>query len=323
MLSRTQLISVLVLGLGAALLVIGSVLPRITDQQPRVPLDLPDTTFVMESDSAVTSRIGEDGFREEVEGPVRRQFHAEVIEPSDKGTMSLRVGASMTRPGEEQSGNVLDGLVQAQTWTFTVDRLTGLPTGPARLLDQPMGVPVEVEMGGNWVKFPADTQEETYPAFEDALRQSVDAEFTGSQERDGHRLLSFRQTVEDVNVAELYGALYTSAQFPGEGDEAVEGDLMYSATRDWLIEPESGMIVNIAEDIDARWESEDGERLGTALLFEGEMTQANQDDLLEQALEVGDVTNVRPLGIALAAIGAILTAAGLFGALRPAREPRG
>lgn len=312
MLPRSRIVSVLLLGLGAALIVAGLALPRLLDAEPRVPLNLPDTTLRLHAEDAVTARMGEDGEVEEVRSPVRRQFHAEFIEPADEDTVSLRVGTSMTREGPEAAADPLRGLVTANVWTFTVDRLTGLPTGPATLNDQPLDVREKVDMGGSWAKFPAGAGERDYPVFDEVLRGPVTAGFVAAEEREGHRVLHYRQEIAEVDVATRYQGMFTDGVLDGRPVH-----LEYSGTRDWWVEPVTGLIVDLAEDLDARWVDESGETVAVAMDFTGEMPRGDAEAQLRQAVAVADTPAPRPWGIALAVIGAILAAVGLFGALRP------
>ena len=45
MLPRSRIIAVLIIGLGAAMIAAGAFLPRLVSDDPRIPLDLPDTTY--------------------------------------------------------------------------------------------------------------------------------------------------------------------------------------------------------------------------------------------------------------------------------------
>lgn len=320
MLPRSRIIAVLIIGLGAAMIAAGAFLPRLVSDDPRIPLDLPDTTYALRAEDGVSSRLLPDGTREDAVGPIRRQFHGELIEPADERRVSVRVGTSTTRelPPEVMGTDPILELVDAAVWTFTIDRLGGEFLGPAMLTDQMAGVPVEVPVDGYWVKFPADAGPVSYPVFDDFLRRTVPAEFVGAEERGGNEVLRYRQTVQPTNLATLYRSNTSQIDVDGK-----TGFLMYQGTRDWLVEPESGMVVDIDEDLDLRWESREGERLRTALRFTGGIDDQSSARLLQQALEVADTAPVRPWSIALLVIGAILAFGGIVGAMRPEGRERG
>ena len=317
MLPRSRIASVLILGLGAALIVAGLLMPRLLSDDPKIPLDLPDTTYALRAEEGVASRMLPDGSREDVVSPIRRQFHGELIEPADETRVSLRLGASTTRelPPEVLGTDPIYELVDASVWTFTVDRLTGEALSPAQLADQMAGLPLEVPMDGYWVKFPADTQQETYPVFDDMLRRTVPAEFVGEEEIGGNRVLRFRQTIEPTNLATLYRAAHTQITVDEE-----PAFLWYSGTRDWVVEPGSGMVVDIHENIDLGWDNRAGERKRTYLRFDGGIDEYSTAGLLQQALRVADTTPLRPWSIALIVIGAIFAFGGVAGAFRPEGE---
>ncbi|WP_448851620.1 DUF3068 domain-containing protein [Corynebacterium sp. 335C] len=311
MLPRSRVAAILLTGLGTMLLAAGLLLPRWIPSQPAVPSDLPDTTLAMVDDDGVSSRILPDGTREEVRAPLRRQFHAEFIPPADDEIQSMRVGSSLTR-GEDRE------LVSALVWTFTIDRVTGLPTGPAKLSTQPMDVDREVEMGGSWVKFPAGAEERTYPVFDERMRGTVDAAFVGEEDRDGLRVLHYRQEIPETNLAERYRALDSTYDVDGR-----RGYLHYAGTRDWWVEPGSGLVVDLAEDTETWWQTNEGERLAVQESFSGEMPREATEAQMAQAADVADTPATRPWGIALAVIGAIVAVAGAAGALRPGRRGDG
>ncbi|MDO4609950.1 porin PorA family protein [Corynebacterium sp.] len=307
MLPRSRVAAILLTGLGTALLAAGLLLPRSISSEPALPASLPHTTLVMLDDAGVSTRILPDGTREEVDSPLRRQFHAEFIPPADDGMQSMRVGSSLTRGDGE--------LVSALVWTFTVDRLTGLPTGPAQLSTQPVDVDQQIDMGGSWVKFPAGAEERTYPVFDERMRGPVDAGFVGDEDRNGTRILHYRQEIPDANLAQRYDAIDSTYDVEGK-----RGFLHYSGTRDWWVEPRSGLVVDLAEDTETWWETADGERLATQERFAGTMPREVTDAQLAQAADIADTPATRPWGIALVVIGAIVAVAGAAGVLRPGRR---
>lgn len=321
MLPRSRIIAVLIIGLGAAMIAAGAFLPRLVSDEPKIPLDLPDTTYVLRSEDGVSSKLNSDGGREDAFGPIRRQFHGELIEPADENTVSVRLGTSTTRelPPEVMGTDPILELVDAAVWTFTIDRLTGEFTAPALLTDQMAGVPREIPVDGYWVKFPAGAEAVAYPVFDDFLRTTVPAEYVGTEDIGGNEVLHYRQTIEPTNLATLYRSPTSQITVDGKS-----GFLMYQGTRDWLVEPRSGLVVGIHEDIDARWETREGERLRTLLRFNGGIDDQDSAKLLQQALGVADTAPVRPWSIALLVIGAILAFGGVVGAFRPTRnEPAG
>lgn len=319
MLSRSRIIAVLIIGLGAAMIAAGAFLPRLISDDPKIPLDLPDTTYTLRAEDAVSTKLSPDGGREDAVGPVRRQFHGELIQPADEQRVSVRLGAATTRelPPEVMGTDPILELVDASIWTFTIDRLGGEFLGPAMLTEQMADVPIEVPVEGYWVKFPAGAGEETYPVFDDFLRRTVPAEYVGTEDIGGNQVIRYRQTIEPTNLA----ALYRSNMSQIFADDKT-GFLMYQGTRDWLVESDSGMVVGIHEDLDLRWETREGERLRTLLRFVGGVDEQSSARLLQQALDVADTTPVRPWSIALLVIGAILAFGGTVGAFRPDERTR-
>lgn len=314
MLPRSRIIAVLIIGLGAAMIAAGAFLPRLVSDEPKIPLDLPDTTYALRADDGVSSKLLPDGSREDAFGPIRRQFHGELIQPADEKRVSVRLGTSTTResPPEVMGTDPILELVDAAVWTFTIDRLGGEFLGPAMLTDQMAGVPVEVPVDGLWVKFPADAGPVSYPIFDDFLRGTVPAEYVGTEDLGGNEVLRYRQTIAPTNLATRYRSNLTQLNVDDK-----TGFLTYQGTRDWLVEPGSGMVVDIDEDLDLRWETREGERLRTFLRFGGGVDEQASARLLQQALDVADTAPVRPWSIALLVIGAILAFGGIVGALRP------
>ena len=319
MLPRSRIIAVLIIGLGAAMIAAGAFLPRLVSDDPKIPLDLPDTTYTLRAEDGVSSSLNPEGGREDAFGPVRRQFHGELIEPADEQRVSVRMGTSTTRelPPEVMGTDPILELVDAAVWTFTVDRLSGEFLGPAMLTDQMAGVPVEVPVDGHWVKFPADAGPVSYPIFDDFLRGTVPAEYVGTEDLGGNEVLRYRQTIAPTNLATRYRSNLTQINVDDK-----TGFLTYQGTRDWLVEPESGMVVDIDEDLDLRWETREGERLRTFLRFVGGVDEQASARLLQQALDVADTAPVRPWSIALLVIGAIFAFGGIVGALRPEGRDR-
>ena len=143
MLSRPRILSILLLGLGTALLAAGILLPKVLNVDPKMPLDLPPVSYTLRAEDGVSTRINEEGKREEVRSPLQRQLHGVLIEPADADKVSLRVGVTEMRelPPEVIGTDPLTELIEANIWTVTIDRLTGEALAPATLVDRMAGVP--------------------------------------------------------------------------------------------------------------------------------------------------------------------------------------
>jgi hypothetical protein len=314
MLSRSRILSILLLGLGTALLAAGILLPKVLNADPKMPLDLPPVTYTLRAEDGVSTKINEEGKREEVHSPLRRQLHGVLIEPADDKKVSLRIGVTEMRelPPEVVGTNPLTELIDANIWTVTIDRLTGEALAPANLVDRMAGVPRSVKFEGNWVKFPADTEAKDYPIFDDIMHDSVPATYVGEEDRGGNRILHFRQNIAKTNLAEKYRSYVSQLS---QDDKS--GFLQYEGTRDLWVEPKSGSVIDMAEDIHLWWETREGEPIMDYLRFNGKMDEADSNQLLGGALTNFQPPTLRPWSIGLIASGSILVFIAIVGVVRP------
>ena len=314
MLSRSRIASILLLGLGAALIAVGVLLPKVINSDPKLPLDVPPTSYTMRAAEGVSTKLTPEGKREEVVAPLRRQLHGELIQPADADKVSLRVGVTEMRelPAEVAGTDPLTELVDANIWTFTIDRLSGEFLAPATLVDRMAGVPRTVDVEGHWVKFPSGTEQKEYPVFDDFMHDSVPAAFVGEEDRAGNKVLHFRQTIAKTNLAAKYRSYVSQISV---GDKS--GFLQYEGTRDWWVEPHSGSVIDVAEDINLWWETREGEPIMTYLRFAGQMSEDDSKRLLAGALRVFKTPSLQPWSIGLISSGAILMFISIVGVVRP------
>lgn len=311
MLPKSRLISILLLGLGAALLVAGLVVPRFVHGDGRMPLDLDTTTWTLHDDEARTRLVSDPGGRV-LDSPVTRQLHMDIQNPSGEDEASLRVGVTTMRDSRQSD---LDRLVTAEVWNFGIDRLSGEVTTPAVLTDQLASPVSEVTVDGVWLKFPAHAEQTTYEVFDSTLRQTRPAEFVEKLDMAGRTVHHYRQTIEPTNVAQLYASPMNTTTFADvpEGEDA-RGFLHHSATRDFFVDQVSGLVVEIREDVDDYYGTVDGEKREEVLTFEGRMPQEQIDAHLDQVAEVRDSGFLTVLRWGLIGLGALLMLVGIAGA---------
>ncbi len=92
-------------------------------------------------------------------------------------------------------------------------------------------------------KFPFDTQQQTYSYFDTTTRQGWPAEFQGTEEVAGLETYHFTQVVDPTPIGEVEvpGALLRQPV------QSVTLDRVFSTTREFWVEPETGIIVRGAE----------------------------------------------------------------------------
>ncbi len=311
MLSTSRILSVLLLGLGVALLVAGLVVPRFIHADGRMPLDPAATTWTLRDDGAQT-RLMTDPDGRVLEAPVTRQLHLEVQNPADGDEATVRIGDTFLRESRQEE---LDRLISAQVWSYRLDRLDGSATSPATLTDQIGSPGLQVDVEGVWLKFPTDAQQTTYEVFDPRLRQARPALFAESLEMAGREVYRYRQEIGPTNLAQLYADWRNTTVFAQEDGGTSPGYLFYSVTRDFLVDQRSGMVVEVREDIEEFYGDAEGQPREQVLSFQGRMTQPQVDVLLEQASEINDGTTAQLVRWIAIGVGAVLAVAGLAGSL--------
>jgi hypothetical protein len=161
-------------------------------------------------------------------------------------------------------------------------------------------------------KFPFDTEQQTYEYFDTTTREAWPAEFVGTEDIDGVETYHFTQTVEPTKIGDvtLPGALLQQPAVP-----SVTLDRMYNTTREFFVEPTSGVIVRGSEQTQQTLQTPDGS--ATVPAFDGdiEFDEATVDERLSEAEDAkGDIALVRdtlPLvgliaGVVLLLVGAAL-----------------
>ena len=312
MLPKSRIFSVLLLGLGVALIAAGLAAASFLSFSPRLPLDIEDTTWTMQDENATAQELSAEGVSQ-YEGPMTYQLNLDIQDPADKETATLRVGESAIRGG---TGNVED-LSFARVWNYPVDRLSGEATGPAAL-SHTMGSPTaEVPVEGYWLKLPADAEQTTYPVFDPVLRKAADAVFEESLEIDGRTVYRYHQEIEPTNVATLYAG-NTTTTLSNEDGSTEQGYLFHAATRDLFVDQATGLVVGMDVDIKDYWADREGNEREVQFAFQGATDEESRAELLQQAgrfprSAVGQWVRWGGVGV-----GAVLV---LFGALGAFRRP--
>ena len=314
MLPKSRIFSVLLLGLGVALLAAGVVAPAFLDFSPRLPLNLKNSTWTLHDDSADSQQLSKDGSTP-YSGPMTYQINMDIQEPSDEEKATVRIGETRMR-GE---GEGLNDLSQAQVWTYPVDRLSGEAMREASL-SHTLATPSDtVTIDGYWLKFPADAEKTNYPVFDPTLRKAVDAVFEEETTMDGRTVYRYHQEIEPTNVAQLYAADGNTTSLPKEGGGEEQGYLTHSGNRDFYVDQQTGLVVGMDVDIDDYYADREGVGRVRAFVFDSSTSEEDQKELLKEAAEfprdrVAEIVRWIVIGVgALLALLGIIGALGLFG----------
>ena len=310
MLPTSRILSVLLAGVGAALVVAGLLAPNVLLSANRLPLALGEATWTI---------TDPNGTRDGEAAPVTRQLHMEIQEPSDSDTASVRVGDTL-RAGE--SGSDFNDLLTASTWSFAVDRVTGAATGPAEAL-LVMGMPAtQLPIDGAWLTFPAPATQDTVEVFDPVLRGSAPAEFAGEEKIAGRTVYRYAQHIEPTNVAMRYADPRNTLTLEGENGEPQRTFLHHAADREILVDQETGVVVGVDEKVDDYYADAEGNGVQNVVTYDGVMDQQDVEKLVQKVGDAQTAAADRGLWRVLAWVGAALTLAGLAGALRPGRAAR-
>ena len=302
MLPRSRVLSVLLLGLGVTLLVLGLAYPRVSVLGTVVPLDSVD--YVIADDNAQLRLVG----GELETGPVERTFHVEYTDPKDSDTATVRVGLTLGRP---DAATDVDGLWVAEVYSYVLDRQSGsiLATPPATVADQLATPPTEVAMADSyWWAFPPDTAGQQYQLWDPLLRDTVTARLhLPTRDEGGRTYQDYVVTVQPTNLAHNYVTAFTEPA-PGRA-------LWYEGSRTLTVDRATGIIVNAVENVHL-WEAGvNGEDPQDVLVFDGELTEASQSHLRELAAQQTDRGVVNLVSTLVAALGGLLTLLGLVGVI--------
>lgn len=169
----------------------------------------------------------------------------------------------------------------------------------------PMVDDVSVTQDGQLWKFPFFTEQRDYEFFETTVQETLPIEFDGVETIDGVEAYRFVQTVEPTVIDEQTVPREVAGL---EGDGDVTGDVEYSVTRTYWIEPVSGSPINLSED-QKHVVVVDGEEVLTML--EGELsyddeTIANSIANTEQARQFLPLLHTTlPIGSLIVGVGFI------------------
>ena len=170
----------------------------------------------------------------------------------------------------------------------------------------PMVDDVSVTQDGQLWKFPFFTEQRDYEFYETTVQETLPIEFDGVETIDGVEAYRFVQTVEPTVIDEQT-VPRDVAGLGGDGD--VTGDVEYSVTRTYWIEPTSGAPINLSED-QKRVVVVDGEEVLTML--EGELSY--DDATIDSAIEnTEQARQFLPLLHTTLPIGSLIVGVGFIG----------
>ncbi|WP_414122076.1 DUF3068 domain-containing protein [Corynebacterium nuruki] len=264
---------------------------------------------------------------EPVRAPVTKTWALTLGQPVDGDEVAATVGVSSVRndrvtTGEGDNAPTDDqgALLDAAVWSMQLDRHDAVATGDVKVSDR-LGSPATgAEVPGQWIAFPRNAGEQSYPFFDSLLRRDLPADFDRTTEIDGHRVNIYRQNFEAEPVLQANPYFYRLTSALPDGRQAT---LQRSGSREITVEPSSGLIVGLREDLHDYYAGPDGAE--TALLqdFHGQTPDDEVAGLLTTAADQGKDRPSRAWGVALAVVGAIVALGSAVIALKPASSGGG
>lgn len=324
----SRLVAFIAFGLGVALIACGLVLPRVLPVVKEVPLNVQASTLTLRDDAAHMGQVYIKPTNPDVKqddiltGPVVRQFKAGLSEPITHGNVSARLGVTTSRPDIHDD---MYSLLDAQVWSFMVNRDSGEFAGDVKVADTPVTPPTPVDAQGYWLKFPRGVEEEIYPFFDPVLRRAEPAVASGTrmvQDESGNdvELKVYRQEIPATSLQELYqgvrnvvtiepqGSVAAEDAESSEGGVARQAYLVRTGWREIAVEQKSGMIVAVDEYTRDFYSTPEGEDVQLLLEFNGHTDEEQQKALLAQAQNLAEERNTDVWGLALIVVGAIVAA---------------
>lgn len=141
------------------------------------------------------------------------------------------------------------GNFQLSTEQFAFDDVTGagVDCDCATWVEESDGtdiVRVPTDAEGQVYKFPFNTQQKTYDAWDGSLGEATPATFEGEETVEGLDVYKFVQVIEPtvIETREVPGSVF------GSDEASVEADMVYAMTRTLYIEPVTGSPVHRVEE---------------------------------------------------------------------------
>ena len=163
---------------------------------------------------------------------------------------------------------------------------------------------------GQLVKFPFNTQKQTYTWWDGTLGETVDMKFVEEDEVDGLKAYVFESSVPRTQVGERE----VPGSVMGEDDDSVVAETMYTNDKTLWVEPETGAVIDRNEHTVTAL-AFDGEDRVTAtdanLEYTDDTVAANVEDLSDKGSQLGLARTTAPLvagvlGLVLLGVGVLL-----------------
>ena len=320
MLSKSRIFAVLTLLLACGMVAAGLLMPKLVTEDRPVPLELQSSALTLRDDDAtVGPAYLAPGEKDEIKAPVSRQFKMTIGEPNTEDTAAARVGVSSHRDNVK---NDLESLLDAQVWSFRMNRFTGVAEGKATIADTPGTPPGKGEVPGQWAKFPTNTEQRDYTYFDWTARKDFPATFVRTETRQSQgkdvEVYVFHQDIPDTNIAQQYHG-FRNTMTTEDGKQAY---LHHGGQRELVVEPKSGMLISVAEDIRDVYRDSQGKEVQKLLEFNGKVDSDIESSMLAQAMRVGEKRQVEKWSRILLWAGLALGVVALAVAPRPGSSTR-
>ncbi|WP_336087411.1 DUF3068 domain-containing protein [Nocardia sp. SSK8] len=173
--------------------------------------------------------------------PVRATQMISVIEPSDDTIMTIQTAHRMSRADIDSP---TDSTITAAVTQITVDRRTGYPVPgrDAKIFSKHDAPATTHTIDGLSFKFPFGTKTHTYRFFDHTAHNSYSMEFQGVDTVEGIEVYRFRSETPQVRIGEPLSL--PAEYFGGSKGDTREVSRYYHATREFRVEPLTGMIVD-------------------------------------------------------------------------------
>lgn len=202
------------------------------------------------------------------------QLVGEQVTYLDPATLEARtsedVTVSTTVRGDDDTGDADGTLIATTTTVACLDRRTAEAVDC--VTESVDGERVDVQ--GLAVRFPSGTARRDYPVWDAAARQAFPARFAGAESFRDLQVYRFEQEVP----AQVIGSVPVPDNPPTE--------IVHSATRSWLVEPVSGVVLEAQDSPVTVLRGPDGSAGATLLAGTFTTSEGSVDDAVALAEDV-------------------------------------